>query len=197
MSSTYVAFVGTRRFSRGPLEEVVPAAKRRFELGVEDRIVVFDEQTGCPVDLNFDHDDEQLLASVRARLEPASPAPVPKTPRGRGRPKLGVVSREVSLLPRHWEWLAKQRGGASASLRRLVEVARKEGRQEEHVSRAIERAHRFLWDMAGDLPGFEDATRALFAREFETFDRRISRWPIGVRELLERMLADARPPGDT
>jgi len=153
---------------------------------------MFDERTGHPVDLNFDHDDAQLLASVKARLEPAPPTPSP-TPRGRGRPKLGVVSREVSLLPRHWEWLAQQRGGASAGLRRIVEAARKEGREEEQVGRAIERAHRFLWDMAGDLVGFEDAARALFARDFETFDRRICRWPVGVRELLGRMLADARP----
>jgi len=196
MSTRYVAFVGTRRFARGSLDEVVPAAKRRFDQGERERIAIFDEQTGHAVDLNYGLEVDQVLTHVKARLEPPEPDP-PKPARGRGRPKLGVVSREVSLLPRHWEWLSAQRRGASATLRTLVEDARKQGQHDARIRDAVDRVHRFLWDMAGDQPGFEDATRALFARDFETFDRRIARWPVGIRELVQQMLASVREPAES
>ncbi len=188
---TYVVFVGTRRIARGDLEEVVLAAKRRHDRGTDERIALFDERTGQPIDMNLGRSGPELVRRLTERLAPPPPPAPPK--RGRGRPKLGIVSREVSLLPRHWEWLGHQRGGASASLRRLVDAARKNGQHDEVVRRAVERTHRFLWDMAGDLPGFEDATRALFARDFATFDKRTSRWPVGIREQVQRLLRQARP----
>ncbi len=188
---TYVVFVGTRRIARGTLEEAVLAAKRRHDRGVEERLAMFDERTGRPIDLNLGRSADDIVQRLRTRLAPEAPAdPPPK--RGRGRPKLGVVSREISLLPRHWEWLGAQRGGASATLRRLVDGARKRDEGDAAIRVAIEAAHRFLWDMAGDLPGFEDATRALFARDFEAFERRIARWPVGIREQLQRLLAVSR-----
>lgn len=100
--------------------------------------------------------------------------------RGRGRPKLGVVAREVTLLPRHWEWLAAQPGGASVALRKLVEEARRS--QSGRARQAQERAYHFMNAMAGDLPGFEEATRALFAGDREGFAERIAGWPTDVRE---------------
>lgn len=112
--------------------------------------------------------------------------------RGPGRPKLGVVCREVSLLPRHWEWLAEQRGGASATLRRLVEGAKKSESREAVARRAVEAAHRFMWDLAGDEPGFEEATRSLFAMDFDLFEKQTSGWPAAIRDQLARYIENAR-----
>ena len=111
--------------------------------------------------------------------------------RGPGRPRLGVVSREVSLLPRHWEWLSSQRGGASAGIRRLVEIALKEISHQDPVRKAVETAYAFLSDLAGDYPGFEEASRALFAHDFAAFEVIIADWPPDVREQLGRFLARA------
>ena len=119
-------------------------------------------------------------ADIAARLAAAAGEP-PGPPRGRGRPKLGVVAREVTLAPRHWEWLAAQPGGASAALRRLVEEARRsERRKGPRALRRQEAAYRFMAAMAGDLPGFEEATRALFAKDRQRFERHVAQWPDDV-----------------
>src|SRR3984957_11907417 len=104
------------------------------------------------------------------------------TPRGRGRPKLGVVAREVTLLPRHWEWLATQPGGASVALRKLVEEARRTHADKDKIRKAQERAYHFMSAMAGDLPGFEEATRALFADNRSKFKETIGTWPVDVHD---------------
>ncbi|MFY0534142.1 DUF2239 family protein [Nannocystis pusilla] len=59
-------------------------------------------------------------APGRARPRLAAEEPPART--GPGRPKLGVVSREVSLLPRHWEWLERQPSG---SRRRCADSSRR------------------------------------------------------------------------
>ena len=74
-----------------------------------------------------------------------------------------MVAREVTLLPRHWEWLAQQSGGASVALRRLVDQARRGTEDKDRIRRAQEAAYRFMSAMAGNRPNFEDAIRALFA----------------------------------
>jgi len=102
--------------------------------------------------------------------------------RGRGRPKLGVVAREVTLLPRHWEWLATQPGGASVALRKLVEEARRTHAGSDKRRNAQEAAYHFMAAIAGNLPGFEEATRALFANDQEGFRGRLVAWPDDVRE---------------
>lgn len=181
MSSSHVAFIGTRRIADGTLREVV-AALAATPAAPHERIAVFDEETGRPVDVDL----SGPLDAVLARLGDA-PAPRP-----RGRPRLGVVSREISLLPRHWAWLREQRGGASATLRRLVDAARKQGDGDARRRAAVDAAHRFLWDLAGDLPGFEEATRALFAYDFDGLAARTADWPEGVRVQLGRFLEPAR-----
>jgi hypothetical protein len=107
--------------------------------------------------------------------------PAPAAPRTRGRPQLGVVAREVTLLPRHWEWLALQPGGASVTLRRLIDEARRTSGAQDQVRLAQERAYRFLSAMAGNLPGYEEAVRALFGRKREAFDAHAAAWPEDVR----------------
>lgn len=188
----FVAFAGSRVIARGTLDEVVLRSKARLDQGKNERIALFDDQNGSAVDIDFTGTDVEVLARLAAHPMVAPDQPKTEKQRGPGRPRLGVISREVSLLPRHWSWLAEQRGGASATLRRLVDTARKSNTLQEEAGRAIEAAHRFMWDMAGDDPGFEEASRSLFAQDFETFARLISGWPIDIQEQLGRFVARAR-----
>jgi hypothetical protein len=111
--------------------------------------------------------------------------------RGRGRPKLGVVAREVTLLPRHWQWLSVQPGGASVAIRKLVEEARKANAGKNRVRRAREVAYRFMSAMAGNLSGFEEATRALFGKDSERFQSLTDSWPRDVRDYARKLAAAA------
>jgi hypothetical protein len=150
---------------------------------------------GCYKNCNTRGAEQELLARLsaaersdgapaKASEESAGAAPVPadpaaSVPRGRGRPRLGVVAREVTLLPRHWDWLATQSGGASVVLRRLVEQARhsdKDDTRQRH-----ERAYHFMLALAGDLPGFEEAIRALFANDRPRIGELVDAWPVDVR----------------
>ena len=190
---TFVAFAGTSVIARGDLADVARCGKDRLNRGEDERIAVFDDETGCPVDIDFAGSEAEVLVKIAAHPLAARPDRESSKRLGPGRPKLGVVSREISLLPRHWRWLAEQRGGASAALRRLVDTARKENTAQERTRKAIDAAHRFMWDMAGDRPGFEEAARSLFAQDFDTFAQLISEWPIGIREQLERFTRRTRP----
>src|SRR5262245_42489355 len=151
---TYTAFVDTNLLASGTLDEVLAVLKPRFDDDAGTLFLTFDDQTGRQVDLDL----RWTLADVRARYRPV-PARV-----GPGRPKLGVIAREISLVPRHWEWLEQQPNGASGSIRRLVDDARKRNPGEQQARSAIEAAGRFLSAMAGNLPGYEEASRALYAR---------------------------------
>ncbi|EOT7483523.1 TPA: DUF2239 family protein [Pseudomonas aeruginosa] len=175
---SFTCFDGTRRLLTAALPEVALALKQAVAGGAAGPLLVFDNATGRSVDLDIRGSSEDLLARlvVAGERQPAEEA----APRGRGRPKLGVVAREVTLLPRHWEWLAAQPGGASVALRKLVEEARRS--QSGRARQAQERAYHFMNAMAGDLPGFEEATRALFAGDPEGFAERIAGWPTDVRE---------------
>ena len=123
--------------------------------------------------------------------DPAAPKAPPPSASGRGRPKLGVVSGEVTLLPRHWEWLKAQRGGASATLRRLIDEARRAGQGEAEAKARQERCYRFMTHLGGDLPGYEDALRALFAGDEATFAEIIKPWPEGLRTWVLRLATEA------
>jgi hypothetical protein len=189
--ATYSAFVGNRLVMRGSLAEVVDGAKEWFDANVTDRIAIFDDATGHSLEIDFRGTHEEVLARLANHPQMTTSGSVPAPKRRPGRPKLGVVSREVSLLPRHWEWLGEQRGGASAALRRLVDNARKTGRGAERARKAKEAVHRFMWDLAGDFPCFEDVCRALFASDYGTLYRLIAEWPADVREHVERLVANA------
>jgi hypothetical protein len=108
-----------------------------------------------------------------------------------GRPKLGVVPREVTLLPRHWDWLAGQPGGASVALRKLVEQARRTNQDKDRLRLAQEAAYRFMSTMAGNEPGFEEAARALFAANQVRFSEFVEPWPIDVRDHAKKLAARA------
>ena len=153
---------------------------------------IFDDATGHIVEI----DPRGGLDAALARL-PADPDPEPEDAaepaalRGPGRPKLGVIPREVTLLPRHWDWLATQPGGASVTLRKLVEAARREGTDKERARQAIEVAYRFMHVMAGDRPGFEEASRALFAGDAAGFAVQAAAWPKDIAAHVKRLAAEA------
>lgn len=176
------AFDGHTLLVRGDLITVALAVRTAFAQHPEAPILVFDDLTGRVIDLDLRGSPEEITA----RLVPPAP-PTPEPPRGRGRPKLGVVAREVTLLPRHWDWLAAQPGGASQALRRLVEEARKNDGGSTEARAAQEAAYRFMSTMAGNLPGFEEASRAFFANERERFVEQVASWPVDVREHVRRL----------
>jgi uncharacterized protein len=159
------AFAGVRLLARGALAEVALAAH-----AADGPILVFDDATGRVVDLDL----SGSAADVAARYAPVAES------RGPGRPKLGVVAREVTLLPRQWDWLAAQPGGASAALRRLVDAARKQGEAAERERMARERVYRFLHALGGDFAGFEALSRALFAGDAAGFEAGLAAWPADI-----------------
>lgn len=182
--NTYTSFMGHRRIASGPMLTNVLAVKKVLESRVNDPVLIFDDVTGRFVDVNTQGTDEELAqryAPVDA-LEVEVEQTEEEAPRGRGRPKLGVIPREVTLLPRHWDWLATQPGGASVALRKLVEEARRASAAKDQRRQAQERAYNFMTAIGGDLPGFEEAMRALFADELERFKTLLADWPEDVRE---------------
>ena len=165
---TLTAFGGFERIAHGSREDVFAQMRQRPGGAA---LLMFDDTSGALVDLDL----RELAADAGAEPAPAD------APRSVGRPKLGVVAREVTLLPRHWDWLASQPGGASAALRRLVEAARKTSEDRDRRRRATEIAYRFTSAMAGDAPGFEEASRALFAGDRAGFVTHTAAWPPDVR----------------
>ena len=169
----YSAFDGSRCLLSGALHDAVLAIKRAEENGASGPLLIFDS-AGRVVDVDTRGTHEE----ISARFAP----PAPTEPRTRGRPKLGVVPREVTLLPRHWDWLATQPGGASVALRKLVEVARRTSGDADRQREAREGAYRFLSAIAGDFQHFEEAARALFAGDESRFTEIIAEWPEDVRD---------------
>lgn len=181
----YTAFEGFARIASGELTTVAAVAKTVLDRGEKAPVLIFDDQNGEQIDVDFRGSVDDVLHRIQGQA-PAhddSNATVENDlPRGRGRPKLGVVAREVTLLPRHWEWLGTQPGGASVAIRKLVEDARRAHRAKDIARQAQEAAYRFLSALAGNLPEFEEATRALFANEAKRFAKLIATWPADVRD---------------
>jgi hypothetical protein len=180
MSATHhphcTAFDGERLLASGPRDEVLAAAQRALEAGARGPVLVFDDHSGRVVDL-----DLHPPGAPGGHAAPDIPA------RGPGRPKLGVIAREVTLLPRHWDWLATQRGGASATLRRLVDDARRAGDGKARQRRAEEAVDRFMQTMTGNYAGHEEASRAFWRDERAQFQALTAAWPADVRDHLCRL----------
>jgi len=187
LSTLCTAFMGAQKLASGDLADVALAVNARME-AAPSPILIFDDTTGAQIDIDLRGTTAQIISRLAA-YQGAQPEA-----RKRGRPKLGVVAREVTLLPRHWDWLAQQPGGASQALRRLVDQARKgdEGRTASRL--AHERAYRFMSALAGDYPGFEAVSRALFAHDLAALEEAMQAWPRDVRD---HVLHLARPdPAD-
>ncbi|WP_201860787.1 DUF2239 family protein [Microvirga soli] len=181
---TFTAFAGTRRIATGDLASVAARAKAVLDQDEGASILVLDDET-CRV---FEVDFRGTAEDVAKRLEPISGKP---EARGPGRPKLGVVAREVTLLPRHWEWLNTQPGGASVALRKLVEEARRSNEAKDRVRLSQEALYRFMSTLAGDEAGFEEASRALFAGDRKLFEALIRLWPRDLRDHAQRLAGSA------
>jgi hypothetical protein len=178
-----IAFEGDRCIAFGGLREVISAVKATLDRRKDASVLIFDGITSSPIEIDFRGTIVEVLARLPDVASPSAAAedPAVPTPRGPGRPKLGVVAREVTLLPRHWEWLALQSGGASVALRRLVDEARRTGEEGNRIRQAQEAAYRFMSAMAGNKPHYEEAIRALFAGDATRFETLIAEWPADVR----------------
>jgi hypothetical protein len=185
-ASACIAFDGSKRIAHGSLAEVARAAKQALDAGAAGPLLVFDESDSRQIEIDFRGDVDDVLARLAPQPAPATPAP-----RGPGRPRLGVVPREVTLLPRHWDWLGQQPGGASAVLRRLVEQSIRHGGAKERARQALESADRFMRVMAGDEPGYEEASRAFYRGDRKRFAALTDAWPPDVRAHLRQLAAIA------
>ena len=185
MPLTYTAFLKGRRLASGPLQEVALAVvwARRAHPGED--LLVFSDASGQCAELDLRGGEKAVAARYTAF------APM-QAPRRRGRPKLGVVAREVTLLPEHWDWLAVQTGGASVALRKLVHEARRNSSERDRMRQARERAYRVMSTLAGNLPGFEEASRALFAGDQGRLMAQAAAWPEDVQTYLLQ-LAEPSP----
>jgi hypothetical protein len=171
--SDVTAFFEDRIIAMGGRGEVLRLVEERYAAADHAAVRVYEDESGRVVDLDY------WDAAASAAAGP------PEPPRGRGRPKLGVVAREVTLLPRQWDWLARRPGGASAVLRRLVDQAIKaEPRPEERR----DAAYRFMSDHCGDRPGYEEALRALYRGERDRLEALIAAWPEDIRAYILRLL---------
>jgi len=178
------AFRDHARIASGGRHDVALALFDLASDGDPGMILIFEDATGRQIDLDLSGRREDVARRFAQQSGDTAQAPAPERARGRGRPRLGVVGREVTLLPRHWEWLQTQRGGPSATLRRLVDQARTASAGRDRARQAQDAINRFISAVAGDLPGFEEANRALYRGERERFEREVSGWPADVRRHL-------------
>jgi hypothetical protein len=186
------AFAGERRIGTGALPDVAVTAKAEIDRDAHQPILIFEDATGEIIEVDFRGSDKDVRQRLASWAEgPAEAERASAGRRGPGRPKLGVVAREVTLLPRHWAWLGEQPGGASVALRKLVDEARRRNAGKDRARRAQNAAYRFMSALAGDRPGFEDATRALFAGDAARFAETIEAWPDDVRDHAAKLAAEA------
>jgi hypothetical protein len=174
-NETYVSFAGEHLVASGDLSTMLTLTKKYLDAGGA-AVLIFDDQSGRQLDFDF----RGTIAEVVARAMPESPKPGP------GRPKLGVVSAEVSLLPRHWEWLALQPAKVSGTLRRIVEAAMKDPLQDNR--KKVDAIGSFMWTMAGNLVNFEEASRALYARDWPKFKVLTAQWPRDISNYLSKKI---------
>lgn len=176
---TLSVFDGYQRIYQGNLQGLIQQVSPS---NPHTSLLIFNDVTGKTLDINFHGSMDQIYDAVIQTY----PELVPKS-KTRGRPKLGVVAKEITLLPRHWEWLAEQRGGASATLRRLIDQARKATSQEFQQRKMHERTYQFLHTIAGDLPNYEECLRALFANDLTTFKKHLANWPKDIQIYAEQL----------
>jgi hypothetical protein len=173
-------FEGTRQIANGYLWQVANQVKVNNNL---EPVLIFDDLTGQVIDLD--------LRAAAQTQSPPQPAPMDEPERRPGRPRLGVIAREVTLLPRHWDWLSTQPGGASVALRKLVEEARRTNQDKDRLRSAQEAAYRFMSTMAGNEPGFEEAARALFRGDRARFAKLVELWPVDVATYAAKLAGPA------
>lgn len=192
--TTWIAFAKHKRIAFGEPKDVATRVRAFVDGQPEVPVLILDACSSQPVDIDLRGSLATMLKRLPKSQPPASGAAAAEAlPRGPGRPRLGVVAREVTLLPRHWDWLGTQPGGASVALRKLVEKAQRASAESDRRRVATESAYRFMHALAGDERGFEEASRALFAGDLQQLQHQVASWPRDVRthllELAGRALA--------
>ncbi len=205
---TCTAFAGLKMIATGDLKHVAQITKKTLDGGEKEFVLIFDDKTAQPIEVDFRGSTKDVLLRIEGSQKAASLAMQPAAPeskgvetttnaakgdesRGPGRPKLGVVAREVTLLPRHWDWLNSQPGGASVALRKLVDEARHANSGKDAIRQSQEAAYRFMSALAGNLPGFEESARALFAGDEKKFRELTGSWPEDVGRYALKLATDA------
>jgi uncharacterized protein len=186
----FTAFCGSRRVAHGDLETIATAVAE-FAKSHPDPVLVLSDLTGRPMDLDLRGGPADI--SARYAVPEVSPPAKPS----RGRPRLGVIPREVTLLERHWTWLSEQPGGASAALRRLVDQARQANGAIDDRRRAQDAAYRIMTSLAGDLPDFEEALRAFYADDPDRFETLTEPWPLDIRDHVRAAVSAMSQPATT
>ena len=188
----YTAFLGERKVASGNLEHVVSTVK---DLVAEEewcQLLIFHNLTSNQVEVDFRGTKSSVLDRLKKPMSTdALKAQNDNQTPGRGRPKLGVVPGEITLLPRHWEWLKNQPGGASVTIRKLVDEARRLHSDKDTLRHAQEATYRFMTVMAGNHAHYEEALRALYAGDSSLFDQLIEGWPADIREHTKQLAARA------
>ena len=184
-----MAFLGKRRIASGPIHDV--AVKSHPHANQNEPLLIFNDQNAHVVEIDFRASADEVIARLPVASSPKSGEPETPQPRAAGRPKLGVVGREITLLPRHWDWLNSQPGGASVAIRKLVDEARKANDSVDRIRQSQQATYRFLSAMAGNEPGYEEALRALFASDRARFELESAKWPKDVREYAIGLAADS------
>jgi uncharacterized protein len=192
----WIAFIGNDRITQGSPHVVIHAVHAIVGVQGENNLLLFDAVTSARIDIDWRTDLLTILkqyATEHVEITDNSASENP-APRQAGRPKLGVVAREITLLPRHWEWLSTQTGGASVTLRKLVEQAQRQSKNADQRRLAQESTYRFMSTMAGNNVGFEEATRALFAGDMGKLRAIVASWPSDVaRHCLHLAQTSAMP----
>ncbi|MCM3132991.1 DUF2239 family protein [Paenibacillus polysaccharolyticus] len=186
------AFVGRKHFAKGTLQDVVKVVKEKLEESEIVDLLIFDDSTGKPIDTDFRRSLEDVLDRLNRKPGRIKDTEENERPvRRAGRPKLGVVSGEVTLLPRQWDWLKAQPGGASVTLRKLIDEARRSGENGNQVRAAQEVTYHFMTAMAGDFPQYEEALRALYAADENRFYESIKEWTPDIRDYIKSLAGNA------
>jgi hypothetical protein len=192
------AFAGHSRIATGPLAQVALAAKAAIDRG-DSPLLIFDDANARQMEIDFRGTPADVVARLNQRFAGfpgGTQVDEHAAPRRAGRPKLGVVGREVTLLPRHWDWLADQPGGASVAIRRLIDSERKASEFKLLARKAQETTYRFMHAIAGDFPRFEDASRALSAADRDAFARHTEDWPADIRDHARWLMLGGAEPQD-
>ena len=186
--TTCTVFLGVKKMAQGSIEEVIPWLKQTYADEALTTFLLFDDATGKTFDVDFRGTIDEVLARFfeKSGISPSSEA-IPLSTKRVGRPKLGVVSGEVTLLPRHWEWLKRQPGGASVTLRKLVEEARRTDTQHNQVRVAQEATYHVMSTLAGDFPNYEEALRSLYAKDDVRFNQLLASFEPDVRDYIKAL----------
>ncbi|WP_342417419.1 DUF2239 family protein [Paenibacillus sp. FSL R10-2782] len=191
------AFLGVGVVASGSLQHVVTTVKDALDDRDLTQLLIFDDSTGKPIDVDFREKTDDVLKRLGEQLGDLPGTEVNHQPIRRvGRPKLGVVSGEVTLLPRHWEWLKSQPGGASVTLRKLIDEARRAGEKQSNIRESQEATYNFMTAMAGNFHQYEEALRALYAGDLGRFYHFIDDWAPDIRNHVKKLSANAFPEGN-